>query len=597
MPKNKKQNVLDGALILVAATVIIKVIGAIYKIPLTSLIGTEGRGYFASAYNIYTPLYAISMAGLPVAVSRLVSENMTLGNYRDVRMIFRIALRLFVITGTVGTVLLLLLSYPYTYLDWSLSIHSPQTMPSIIMIAPSIFFCCIMSAYRGYYEGMRNMLPTALSQVIEAIGKLIIGLSCAKLVMVTGLKQFESGGVVFGKSVASLAEAYSVIYPYTAAAAIAGVTFGTVAGTVYLVIRHKRCGGAITRTQLVNSRKPLDSTAIARSLVAVAVPILLSTLVSNITNFIDAWTVQNRLAYVVANNLDAIKSIYAGPLTAAQVLDGNIKTFLYGALDTTSDFKNLIPTITMTLGVSAIPVLSGAWALKDKAVIKKTVESVVRVTMLLAMPAGFGMAALAEPILSLLYNGTNNANAVSIAAPIMAFYGLFMMLMSVSAPLVNMLQAIGRADVPLKAMLVACTAKTIVNIIFVGIVKVNIWGAPLGTFAFYLVAVTHNTFFLLKETKIRPNIKSVLFKPLLCGGVCGLSAYFSYKLLCAIVPAGNALSRINGSTVSALISVCVAVAVYAFLLLITKSISRDDVLMLPKGEKIAKTLEKYRLLG
>ncbi|NLA76335.1 MAG: oligosaccharide flippase family protein, partial [Clostridiales bacterium] len=351
MAINKKQNVLDGALILVVATVVIKVIGAIYKIPLTSLIGTEGRGYFASAYNIYTPLYAISMAGLPVAVSRLVSENMTLGNYRDVKMIFRIAFRLFIITGTVGTLLLLLLSYPYTYLDWSLSIHSPQTMPSIMMIAPSIFFCCIMSTYRGYYEGMRNMLPTALSQVIEAVSKLVVGLSLAKLVMDVGLRQFETTGVVFGQTVANLAEAYSVIYPYTAAAAIAGVTFGTVAGALYLIIRHKRCGGAITRTQLVNSRKPLDSVSIAKGLVAVAVPILLSTLISNITNFIDAWTVQNRLAYVVANNLDAIKGIYSQSLSAAQVLDGNIKTFLYGALDTTSDFKNLIPTITMTLGV------------------------------------------------------------------------------------------------------------------------------------------------------------------------------------------------------------------------------------------------------
>ena len=132
---------LNGAMILVVATLIVKIIGAIYKIPLTALIGAEGRGYFSSAYELYTPVYAISMAGLPVAVSKMVSENVSLGRYRDARMIFRLSMRLFFIVGVIGTLVLVLIAIPYVFLA-----HSVENLWSILAIAPSIFFCCITRA-------------------------------------------------------------------------------------------------------------------------------------------------------------------------------------------------------------------------------------------------------------------------------------------------------------------------------------------------------------------------------------------------------------------------------------------------------------------
>ncbi|MEG0979784.1 MAG: oligosaccharide flippase family protein, partial [Oscillospiraceae bacterium] len=169
--RNKGQSLFSGAMVLLISTVIVHLIGILYKIPLTALVGTVGRGYFNAAYEIYTPIYAISMAGLPVAVSRMVSERMATGRYREVRVIFKIVKKLFLLTGFVGTAILLLIAYPYTHLD--IFINSPNAMPSIIAIAPSVFCCCLMSTYRGYYEGMRNMKPTGISQVIEAVGKLI----------------------------------------------------------------------------------------------------------------------------------------------------------------------------------------------------------------------------------------------------------------------------------------------------------------------------------------------------------------------------------------------------------------------------------------
>ena len=154
----RSQSLLSGAFILVVATVLVKVIGALFKIPLSMLIGEVGRGYFSTAYEIYTPLYSISMAGLPVAVSRLVAKERSLGHFRDVRMIRRVSARLFLLMGVLGTVLLMLVAYPYT----KFIVKYVENVYCVLAIAPSIFFCCCMSTYRGYYEGMQNMLPTAI---------------------------------------------------------------------------------------------------------------------------------------------------------------------------------------------------------------------------------------------------------------------------------------------------------------------------------------------------------------------------------------------------------------------------------------------------
>ena len=170
---SKKQSILGGAMVLVIATAIVKVIGAVYKIPLRNVIGVLGSGYYDSAYSIYTAVYGISMAGLPVAISAIVSKNTALGKYRDVKQVLKITFPLFLLLGVLGTGAILLASYPYA----NFIVKNPNTIYSVLAIAPSIFFCCVMSTYRGYYEGLNNMYPTAISQVIESVGKLVFGLA------------------------------------------------------------------------------------------------------------------------------------------------------------------------------------------------------------------------------------------------------------------------------------------------------------------------------------------------------------------------------------------------------------------------------------
>ncbi len=607
MATGKKQSVLNGAMMLMFAVLLVKVIGLLFKIPLTDMIGAAGRGYFNSAYEIYTPIFAISMAGLPVAVSRMVAENIALGNYREPRMIRKVSQRLFIIVGITGTLILLAAAYPYARF-----VANIRSLPAVLCVAPSIFFCCYMSTYRGYYEGLRNMTPTAISQVVEALGKLVVGLILAKLVTQTGMSQYESGmaasgnisATVFGNEVTSLAEANSVITPWAAAGAVMGVTIGSVAAAVFLTIYYKVKGDGITRIQLVNSEKSSPSDVLAKEMIKIAVPMVISALILNITNLVDTVTIQSRLTSAIESDSASILQMHSEAINEAVRLSrinisdsAEIVKYLWGSYGMALDFRNLIPNLTLQLGISALPALAAAWAVKDKKGTKSTIELVLRICMLIGLPAGFGMAALATPLLTLIYGRGSSSDAIPVVAPIMVVYGIATALMAVSTPITNMLQAIGRTDIPVKSVVVGAICKITCNFILVGNPKINVYGAVVGTILFYVVIVACNLTSLLRISKVKVNWASILIKPLICAALCGVTAFASYGLLSKIFPAGNTESILNMGTVSTVIAVGLAVIVYAISLLLVKGVAREDISVLPKGEKIAKTLEKYGLLG
>ncbi len=607
MATEKKQSVLNGAMMLMFAVLLVKVIGLLFKIPLTDMIGAAGRGYFNSAYEIYTPIFAISMAGLPVAVSRMVAENIALGNYREPRMIRKVSQRLFIIVGVTGTLILLAAAYPYARF-----VANIRSLPAVLCVAPSIFFCCYMSTYRGYYEGLRNMTPTAISQVVEALGKLVVGLILAKLVTQTGMSQYESGmlasgnisATVFGNEVTSLAEANSVITPWAAAGAVMGVTIGSVAAAVFLTVYYKIKGDGITRTQLVNSEKSSPSDVLAKEMIKIAVPMVVSALILNITNLVDTVTIQSRLTSAIEADSATVLQMHSAAINEAVRLSrinisdsAEIVKYLWGSYGMALDFRNLIPNLTLQLGISALPALAAAWAVKDKKGTKSTIELVLRICMLIGLPAGFGMAALATPLLTLIYGRGSSSDAIPVVAPIMVAYGIATALMAVSTPITNMLQAIGRTDIPVKSVVVGAICKITCNFILVGNPKINVYGAVVGTILFYVVIVACNLTSLLRISKVKVNWASILVKPLICAALCGVTAFAAYGLLSKIFPVTNTESILNMGTVSTVISVGLAVIVYAISLLLLKGVAKEDISVLPKGEKIAKTLEKYGLLG
>ncbi|MCM1365391.1 MAG: polysaccharide biosynthesis protein [Ruminococcus sp.] len=587
MAERKKQSLLTGAGVLAIATVLVKLIGALYKIPLTNLITVEGYAYFQGAYAVYNPLYAISMAGLPVAVSKLVSQNVEMGRIQDAKRIFTVARRLFLMVGLFGTVLLAAIAVPYSKM-----VHSPQNYISILTVAPCIVFCCQMSSFRGYYEGLKNMTPTGVSQVIEAVIKLVFGLAGTYVCFNHWLDSYHKNAVngaatVFGVQVTNEAEALSAMYPYAAAVAILGVTLGSMFGLLYLFIRYKRRGFGFTREELVNSPPAESDKSIRKQLIRIAAPVALSSVILNVSNIIDDTTIRMRLAHAMEVGADVIKNMYSASLTASGTLEEKIVDYLYGTHGTVLNLKNLIPTITLTLGISAIPALSTAWAKRNKREIRVTIESVLRVTMMIALPAGIGMAALAEPIVSLLYS--SQPDIFPIASSLLRTYGFGVFLFASTSPITNMLQAVGRTDIPLKTIAIGSAVKILMNFILIGNSSININGAPVSTTICYALMLAINLTSLLKVTKTKINFVSIFVKPLIAAASCGITAAFAYWLL------GTKLA-LDGK-ISTLLAICAGGAVYAIILVFIKGISKDDLEMIPKGEKIAKVLAKFGLLG
>lgn len=565
--KQSPQTFEQSAVILLASTIIVKLIGAIFKIPLQRLIGTLGFGYFSSAYDLFLPIYSLSMAGLPIAVSRIVAENTAAGRFKGAKKTFAISRKAFLVTGLTGFVLILLAIYPFVKLTTNSAVDEKYIALCVLAVAPSILFCCIMSSFRGYYEGLRNMIPTAVSDIIEALGKLFLGFGFAFVILkITG-------------DVA-----------YAAAGALVGITVGTVASALYLSLRHKIIGDSITSEQLDSSPESEASKVILKCLLAIAIPVVLSSLANNITAIIDTTMVKWQLKNVMENAYNDVALMYADSIAdynarANEVLTADtLPTFLYGIRSEAFTLFNFIPTLTSTLGVGAIPVLTTAWVQKEKGGIKLNIEKILRITALISIPAGIGIISISPYIMGVLYG---DVASVTIGSVLLRILGVAAVFSGLSMPLTSMLQAIGKPIAPVKNIAVGAVLKIIVNFLLVGRPEVNIMGAPVGTTVCYMYIFASNLYCLVKYSGVRPDFKGTLIKPLVSALGCGASAYFVSRLL----------SSADMSNIVILgCSVVVAIVVYFALIFALRTLSVEDVKGFPKGEKIATLLQKLHLI-
>ena len=579
-------------MVLTMSIALVKIVGLLFKLPLTNVIEVEGMGFFHSAYEIYLPIFAIAITGLPIAVSRMVSQRCSLGLYNDVRAIHRVARRLFWVTGGAGTLLILALAYPYAVFASSGGLLA---LPAVIVIAPTVFFCCAMAAYRGYYEGLRNMVPTATSQVIEALGRLVLGLSFAFLVMRIGSQQFQATGMVFGRVVASEEQALSYLRAIAAAAAILGIALGAIFGLLYLWLRFRMKGDGITREQLLMAPPPARSRKLLREMLVMAVPMVISSSILNITNFIDAVLVQWLLGRSLVNHSEIIEEIYGATFALANTAPGREANYIWGVYSIAMTFRTLIPTVVAALGVSSLPVIAAAWTQRRKDTVQHTINTVLRMAMMISLPAGFGMAVLARPIMELFY-GRSNPGMYVHAAPILTIFGVFTALMAISMPVISILQGIGRTDIPVKSLLVGMVVKIGVNVWLVSNPRINVTGAAVGTVLFFAVIVSMNLFMLLRVTKTKVRVNSVLIKPLFCAILCAAAAWlvnsFGMRFLPQVLESGRLvlLAQIVLATGA-------GVVIYAISMLLTRAVSAEDLKNLPGGKKIEKMLAKRGILG
>ena len=556
--KRKQQSFEYGAIILLCSTMLVKLIGAIFKIPLSNLIGDLGFGYFSSAYDLFTPIYSLSMAGLPIAVSRLVAEQMAAGKYREVRRTLSVTKKAFFVTGFIGLALMLLLIYPFV----KLTDPTGKTVYSLFAIAPALLFCCVMSTYRGYYEGLRNMYPTAASDVIEAMGKLVLGLGFAYVVM------------LYTKNVA-----------FAAAGAMLGITVGAALAALYLRLRYKFKGDLITKEEMAESPEPSKSREILKALFAIAVPVVLASLANNIASLVDVSMVKWQLARLMENSGEIIKNMYSSSisdynLTALEPLTSDaVPTFLYGIRGKAFTLYNLVPTITSVLGVSALPVLASSWFKGDKLLVKRNIDSMIKLTAFIAMPAGIGFLAIGGNIMGLLYN---TVASVQIGGTMLRIFGAAAFFAGLAIPMTSMLQAVNHQVAALRNVAIGAALKIVVNFIFVGIPTVNIQGAATGTLACYLFIFIANLITLVKVTGVKPSFKKVLLKPLIASAMCGVAAY--------------AVALLGTSRIITIASVAAAALVYLVSLVAVNAFEKEDVLALPKGEKLLEWCLKLKII-
>ncbi len=511
----KKQSFMLGSVILILSAVITKLMGAVFRIPLANMLGGEGMGYFSSAYGIFMTVYAVSVTGLPAAVAKLTAENSALGRFANVRRIKREALLFFSVTGLAFTLLMLAAAYPFCMLTGGV-----QTVPSVLAIAPSIFFGCVTSVYRGYYEGLRNMFPTAVSQIIEGLVKLAAGLALCVLVL-KNPETFSPVCQYFGGSEDSA-------LPAAAAAAVLGISLSTAAGTAFLILRDKLRGDGISAASIKETSGSgcTDSRrSIVRALLKTAVPIAVGALVTNLTSLIDLVTIVRSLEKGIARSPEYFARIAPG------ISSADLPNFIFGSFTGLAvTVFNLVPSFTNMFGKGILPAVSEAFAAGDKVKIREHIEKALLATALAAFPAGIGISVLSGKILRVLFPW--KPLETSLCTMSLSILGIGVIFLCLSSTVFAVLQAAGRPDLPVKLMLAGVAVKLTGNLLLVPIPELNAAGAAISTLLCYAVICIPAVSILIKLTDCgRNRIISLLSKICYCSLICGAGAMLAEKML------------------------------------------------------------------
>lgn len=548
--KEKRQTFVQGALILMIASLAVKVIGACFKIPLNYLIGDDGMGLFNSSYQIYTVMFIVATAGFPTAISKMVAESLALGRKKEAERVFKVAVTILAAIGVVGSSALF---FGADFLSGAIA--NKRALTAIQAIAPAVLCVALMAAFRGYFQGRQNMYPTAVSEVCEAFGKLVFGYLFAWMFMKETVEKAAAGAVF-------------------------GVTMGTVLGFFSLMILYFAYMGK--KKEYSAGEKTASYRKIAKNLIFIAVPITIGASVSSLTNLADMFTVMRRLQNIVQVTPEFLQK-YGALISSTAGFDGHsineqLANSLYGMYTGKAiTLFNFPLTLVVALGMSVVPVIAGAMAKGDRNEARRSVNVVLKLTMLFSVPCAIGMYVLASPILKVVFGS-------DLATSMLQKLSVSIIFVSMLQITTSILQAYGRTVIPVVNMIIGGIIKVAVNYHLVAVPSINIEGAPIGTMVCYFVVMSLNMYWVIRETGFRLRIGEYLLKPLVSGLAMGAAAYFLYGGMSGF-----------GVVVALGAAIAAAVAVYFALLIVFKAFGRDDIKMLPKGEKIEALFDKLHL--
>ncbi len=532
-----KENFLKGAAILGIAGIIVKILGAFYRIPISNIIKTEGMGYYQTAYPLYVLLLTISTSGIPVAVAKLVSEKRAFEDYKGAHKVFRVALSGLLICGFITSLFVFINAENIVE-----SLGNKNAYYALIALVPALFFVPIMSAFRGYFQGRQSMTPTAISQVSEQSFRVAAGLFLTYYLLDRGIP-IAAGGASFGGSMGAIA--------------------GTLAVVIIYLMKKKEINNEI-RESIVHEEESTGK--IIRNLLIIAIPITIGASIAPIMDTIDAALVMRRLQYIGYSEFKA-NDLYGQLKGLAQTL------------------INLPQVFSMALAISLVPAISAAYARKKYGEIRNIISSGVRMTLLIGLPSAFGLFVLAKPIIRLLYF-KNTLEQLNSTGEILQVLSLGVIFLTLVQSLTAILQGLGRPIIPVRNLFIGAVTKTILTYVLTVIPSINIKGAAISTVVAYFIAATLDIISVKKYTKIKLNMQEVLVKPFISAAGMAVIAKMCHFIFYNIV----------GDKLATVISILIGMITYFILLLRTGSLTYDDFKMFPKGEKIATKLVNLKLL-
>ena len=591
MAAAKPNTFFGGAAILAMGILVVKVIGLFYKIPLVNIIGSEGSADFNNAYNIYSVLLTISTAGLPVAVSKMVSEANALGRQNQVHKVFRLSLAAFL---TLGVVSFLIMYFGSEQLAGMM--HDSLAAAGIRALAPAVICVGCLSAFRGYAQGHGNMTPTAVSQILEALCKLVIGLGLAYWLVRAGQPSHVA-----------------------AAGAITGVTVGTILALAYMIFNFV---STRMREEKDTQDAPDSARRILSTLMKIAIPITISSSMVGIVTVIDSALVQGQIQKVLISDPDswalyqqvvdfvpleaardawqqavssgaaaeAVSQLYGAVELAAE----NISRSLYGNYSGALTIYNLPLSLMAAITASVIAAVSAALARRDRRGAARITGSALRITALLAFPMGVGLFVLGTPIIRLIFPELD----ASVAGPLLSTLGIASIFVCLMLVCNSVLQAHGFINLPVVIMALGGVVKIVTNYNLVAVPTIGISGAPEGNVLCFGLSMVLDLVVIARVIHGRPDYLPLLAKPAAAAGVMGLGAWAVYGLLSKLLSyeevtqAGETIQTLGktGNGIAGMGAILIAVSIYAGLVVALRAISREDLSLMPKGDKIAKIL-------
>ena len=549
MSKTKGQNYMHGAAILTIGVIIMKILGFFYKIPLGNILGDEGYSMFMGAYSIYYIFFTLATAGLPVALSRLVAEADANGRIRQEEKTFRVALVTFSVIGTVFALIM------FCFPNWLAAVYleNPDAGPSVRAMAPAILLVCIVSAYRGYCQGNGNMLPTTVDEVLEVLFKVVSGLVIAVLVL------------------RSYPPHHPMALPMGSAGAIFGVSIGSAVSLAYMIFYKRRHYSSLAAPYTAGVHDPNDvpedddvadpAMKIVKDILSIGIPIATGACIMALLNSVDSKLCMNRLQSAAHFSYREAKVLYG----------------VYGKAQT---LFNLPAAFITPLTISIVPAISGALARGDRGTAGTVSEDSMRISAFLAIPMGVGLAVLAKRIMDVLYPGSHLAGAGLLQVMGIASFFVCLVLMENA-----ILQASGREKLTMVTLITGGVIKIVINWFLVARRDINIYGAPVGTLCSYCAMAAMDYVFMCRTLSHRPRLLRIFSGPLAASALMGLTAWGVYGLCARLLGQGRI-----GTLLSMCAAIGAAVIVYLVTAIVFKAVTKEDMKLIPGGEKIARIL-------